>query len=129
MAAKYGLTIAMEPLNTGETNILNTVTEGFQFVQAVEHPNVKLLADFFHMRKENEELSILSEVSSELVHLHIANGHDRTYPLDSTEDLYEDFFNILRESGYKGRCSIEGRTDNIDRDAPIALALLRNMTQ
>jgi len=129
IAGKYDITIAMEPLNTGETNILNSVAEGFKFVQEVSHPNVKLLADFYHMRKENEELSILEEVSSQLVHVHIAKGDGRTYPLSTSEDIYEDFFNILKKAGYNGRCSIEGRTDDMEADGPIALALLRKLAE
>src|SRR5690606_25425504 len=69
IAGKYDITIAMEPLNKGETNILNSVSEGYRFVQEVDHPNVKLLADFYHMRKESENLSVLKSVASQLVHL------------------------------------------------------------
>lgn len=129
IAGKYDITIAMEPLNKGETNILNSVSEGYRFVQEVDHPNVKLLADFYHMRKESENLSVLKSVASQLVHLHIAEGRDRTYPKDPSEDSYEEFFNILKQVGYDGRCSIEGRTSNIEEDGPIALNLLRKLTE
>ena len=129
IAGKYDITIAMEPLNTGETNILNSVSEGFKFVQEVAHPNVKLLADFYHMRKENEDISVLKSVASQLVHLHIAKGSDRAYPKDLSEDLYEEFFNTLREAGYDGRCSIEGNTSDIEKDGPVALDLLRRLAK
>lgn len=129
IAGKYDIIIAMEPLNKGETNILNSVSEGFRFVQEVAHPNVKLLADFYHMRKENEDLSVIESVASQLVHLHIAKGSDRAFPKDLSEDLYEEFFNTLRQVGYDGRCSIEGRTDDIEEDGPAALDLLRKLTK
>ena len=49
IAALYDIYIAMEPLKS-ETNILNSVSQGIKFVNDVDHPNVKLLADFYHMQ-------------------------------------------------------------------------------
>ncbi len=128
-ASRYNLTIAMEPLNTKETNILNSVEEGFKFAQEVKHPNIKLLADFYHMRKENETMDILVEAGSVLAHLHIANSNGRVYPLKRTEDIYYDFFSALKEAGYKYRVSIEASTKDIEKDGPIALKLLRELAK
>ena len=128
VAAAYGLTIAMEPLNRKETNILNSVEEGFRFVQEVNHPNIQLLADFYHMRMENESMNILMKAGPVLRHLHIANSHGRVYPLDPSEDSYPEFFEALKNAGYEGRISIEAGTEDMDREAPIALKLLRKLT-
>ena len=128
VAAAYGLTIAMEPLNRKETNILNSVEEGFRFVQEVNHPNIQLLADFYHMRMENESMNILMKAGPVLRHLHIANSHGRVYPLDPSEDSYPEFFEALKNAGYEGRISIEAGTEDMDREAPIALQLLRKFT-
>jgi sugar phosphate isomerase/epimerase len=46
-ASKYDITIVIEPLNKSETNIINSVAEGYKLAQQVNHPNVKLLADFY----------------------------------------------------------------------------------
>ena len=48
-AAKHGVTVVLEPLRREETNILNTQPESLSFVQAVEHPNFKLLCDYYHL--------------------------------------------------------------------------------
>ena len=49
IAAQYGLTIVIEPLNRGETNMINSVAEGACLAAAANHPNVKLLADYYHV--------------------------------------------------------------------------------
>lgn len=127
VAAEYGLTIAMEPLNTSETNILNSVEEGIKFVTDVGHTYVKLLADFYHMRRENENMDVLVKAGSTIAHLHIANSSGRVYPLDRSEDVYDCFFQRLKEIGYEGRISIEASTKDVDRDAPISLNLLKEL--
>jgi sugar phosphate isomerase/epimerase len=129
VAAEYGLTIAMEPLNTSETNILNSVEEGLRFVTDVGHTHVKLLADFYHMRRENENMDVLVKAGSTIAHLHIANSNGRVCPLDRSEDVYDAFFQKLKEVGYQGRISIEAGIKDVDRDAPVGLNLLRELSK
>jgi sugar phosphate isomerase/epimerase len=38
LAAQHGVSIAVEPLNRGETNVLNSVAESLQYVKDVNHP-------------------------------------------------------------------------------------------
>lgn len=128
IVSRYDITIAMEPLNKGETNILNSISDGIELIKEVDHPNIKLLADFYHMRVEKESMDILKQTNSDvLVHTHIAKGHGRSFPLTIDEDIYKDFFQSLKEIGYDGRVSIEGRTDHLHKDGPIALKLLREL--
>lgn len=129
VAAEYGLTIAMEPLNTSETNILNSVEEGLRFVTDVGHTHVKLLADFYHMRRENENMDVLVKAGSTIAHLHIANSNGRVCPLDRYEDVYDAFFQKLKEVGYQGRISIEAGIKDVDRDASVGLNLLRELSK
>ncbi len=42
---KYGVTIVLEPLLARADNLFNYVSEGMAFVDALEHPRVKLLTD------------------------------------------------------------------------------------
>jgi D-psicose/D-tagatose/L-ribulose 3-epimerase len=127
-AALYGITIAVEPLNRQETNIVNSVMEGAALVRSVGHSHVKLLADFYHMRKESEAMDGILEAGSLLKHLHIANSNGRVYPLNSSEDEYASFFQCLKTVGYQDRLSIEAGTNNFDVEAPAALKLLRELS-
>lgn len=126
-AAQYGIMALIEPLNKGETNIVNSVAEGHELVKLLGHPNIKLLADFYHMRLENESMEGLIEAGSEIKHLHIANSHGRVYPLDVNEDNYVEFFEALRKIGYNGRISIEASAANPREDAIRALKLLKEL--
>jgi D-psicose/D-tagatose/L-ribulose 3-epimerase len=127
IAAKYDLVITLEPLNQKETNLLLTVKEGIDMVKELNHPNVKLLADFYHMRMEEEPMSILESAGELLQHTHIAKGHERTYPLSRDEDIYDEFFTALHNAGYDSRISVEGRTEDIEKDAPVTLSLLKEL--
>ena len=128
VASQYDLSIAMEPLNKRETNIINSVAEGIRFVNEVDHPNIRLLADFYHMRVENEPMDVIGQTTADiLVHTHIANGQGRYYPLNANEDIYGDFFSQLKGISYKGRVSIEGGTEDMKKDGHIALELLRRL--
>ena len=56
-AKVHGITLALEPLRFEETNFINTVSEGLSVVKAVNHENVRLLADYYHMSQTGEGLS------------------------------------------------------------------------
>jgi sugar phosphate isomerase/epimerase len=45
-AEEAGITIAIEPLNSKEDNLINSVAHGAQIVDEVAHPRIQLLADF-----------------------------------------------------------------------------------
>lgn len=128
IASGFGLTIVVEPLNKGETNIINSVREGLDYVEEVDHPNVHLLADFYHMRLENEPMDSIRKAGPVLKHLHIANSKGRIYPRSVDEDEYRAFFRALKDIGYDGRISIEGSTQDLAVDGLVALSLLKTLT-
>ena len=124
-AAKHGITVAIEPLNFSETNLINSVEEGIDFVKKLNIPSVKLLADFYHMRVVGEDMSVLYGAKDILVHTHIANYNGgRTYPSAFDEDEYGKFFSALHEIGYSGRISIEASADNPEKGAKTAFPVL-----
>ncbi|MEZ0537595.1 sugar phosphate isomerase/epimerase family protein [Caldicellulosiruptoraceae bacterium PP1] len=108
-SAKFNIKIAIENLNNNECNILNTVEEELEYVEKCNLANVGVLADFYHMRVENEDFNVLKKVSNKLFHVHIANSNGRFYPKNIDEDNYKDFFAVLNEIGYDKRISIEAR--------------------
>ena len=126
-AKPHGIMVVIEPLNTGETNTINSVADGAALMREAAHPNVGLLADFYHMSLENEPMDNIA-AAGVLMHTHIARGAKRTFPLTREEDDYEGFFRALKGIGYTGRMSIEGQADDFQTDAPAALAFLRALT-
>ena len=126
IAAQHGITIAIEPLNQQESNIINLASEGLDLVRAVNHPNIQLLIDYYHLMMEKENLDIILTAGPAVRHVHFAQVAGRAFPTVEHED-YARFFDCLRQTGYAGRYSIEAYTHDFAADAPRALQLLRNL--
>lgn len=103
---EYGIKIALEPLRSEETNCINKVSEGFDFLKELNLPGVFLLADSYHMYVENEPLSVLSDTASLLRHIHISES-DRKPPGKGENDYLENFAKELKATPYSGRVSVE----------------------
>ena len=72
-AAKYGITIVIEPVRMPDCNIINTFAEGVQLAKTVGLDNVKVLIDFYHMVCEKETPEVLRKYGKEyLRHVHFS---------------------------------------------------------
>lgn len=107
VARKYGVTIAIENLQKSETNFINTVGEALAIAREVNDPNIRILADLFHMMRENEGPEVLVEAGNYLVHCHIAELKSRTAP-GMEGDNFRPYFSALKKIRYRGGISIEG---------------------
>lgn len=126
IAQPKGLVVAIEPLRSQESNILNTGAEALRMVRQVAHPNVKMIIDYFHLSQEHESPEILWEARKEIVHFHFANPHGRVWPRSPGEDAgYAPFFAQLRKliikTHWRGGLSIEAR-GTFAQDAAASLA-------
>jgi sugar phosphate isomerase/epimerase len=122
IAQKHDVVVVIEPLNKKESNIINSVYEGAQIARAVDHPNIKLLADFYHMAVEDEGPQALIEAGPLIKHCHIAEEEGRTAPGVNGDD-FTGYFKALKQIGYTGAISIEGRWKA--EQLPQALAYLK----
>ena len=110
VAKRHDIVMAIEPLRHQESNILNTGAEALAMVRRVNHPNVKMIIDYYHLREENEDPRILETAKGEIVHLHFANPHGRVWPHElSEDDHYAEFFRQLKKVNYSGGISVEGK--------------------
>lgn len=125
-AQKYDLTIAIEPLNRSETNILNSYPEAVSLAQEVDREQIQVLADIYHFMMEDEPLEHIRETPEYLVHVHLADSN-RRHPSSGNYPLQE-FFDLLRDVGYEGRASIECRWgENFTTEAAQALRFLQGL--
>lgn len=125
-ASDHGIVIAVEPLRPKESNILNSVAEGLAFVRDLDHASVRLLADFYHMAQAKEDLSAIRDAGSAVLHhIHIAEPESRRWPAPEDSEHYEGFMEELADIGYNRTMSVEGKTQDMNRDAPQALACLK----
>lgn len=105
MANDHGVTLAMENLNSGETNLGNTLLECLEIVEAAG-PEMKLTVDIFHMMRENELPASLIKAASRLTHCHIAEREKRTPPGTAGDD-FRPYLRELRAMKYRGAFSFE----------------------
>jgi sugar phosphate isomerase/epimerase len=124
-AVAAGVTIAIEPLNRKESNVINSVAEAVALAQRVDHPAVRVLADFYHMDEEGEPLSEISRHAAWLAHIHVADSGRLapglgTYP-------YDRFVAELNQAGYRGLVSVECRWGEFAAEAGPAVAFLRRV--
>src|SRR3954468_4087461 len=101
-AQSRGITLAVEPLKTAETNTINSVTEGLKWVQAVNHPAFQLMADIYHMGSEKEDPEHIVEAKDHIRHFHIANPNQRVVPLENDGFDYSGYFAAIKKIGYHG---------------------------
>lgn len=124
VAQKYDIIIVIEPLNSSETNLINSVAEGAKIVEAVNHPNILLLCDIYHMLRDDEPAENIVKYGKYIRHCHIAEKDGRTAPGTKKED-FTPYFEALKKINYKGGVSVEGRWENLTEQAPSVLAYMK----
>jgi len=75
-AKKHKIWLTLEPVNRYESNFINTLNEGIEFIKRVGAPNLGLLADTFHMNIE--EISIYDSIiqaKDYITHVHFADSN------------------------------------------------------
>ncbi|MEI9973813.1 MAG: sugar phosphate isomerase/epimerase family protein [Ignavibacteriota bacterium] len=86
LAKSRDIVIAIEPLRKQESNIINSGAEAYRLVREVDHPNVKMIIDYYHLQQEQESPQILEQARDAIVHLHFANPSGRVWPKDPAEE-------------------------------------------
>ena len=120
-----GLTLAIEPLNGKESNIITSVDEAVGFAKQINHPAIRVLADFYHMDEENEALDTLVRNKDWLAHIHLADT-GRLSPGTGTYP-YEEFAARLKAAGYGGTISAECTVQEPERELEASLAFMKRM--
>ncbi|MEA3345429.1 MAG: sugar phosphate isomerase/epimerase family protein [Chloroflexota bacterium] len=124
-ASRVGMRVSIEPLNRSESNVINKVSEAVRLAQEAGHPQVRALADLYHMVREEEPMEHLIAAGEQLAHVHVADT-DR-WPPGTGSYPYTEFFSALRRIGYDAHISIECRWEDIGAQCGPALEFLRRM--
>lgn len=124
VAAKRNIVIAVEPLQRSECNFINTVAEGAAIVKEAGHPNVRLLADIYHMLRENEGPASLIAAGPLLEHVHIAEKDRRSAPGIAGDD-FTPYLRALKRARYAGAISLECDWDDLAAELPAAVEALK----
>jgi D-psicose/D-tagatose/L-ribulose 3-epimerase len=119
LAAERGVKLAIEPLNRYETSLINTVEQGLELLDAVDHLACGLLLDTFHMNiEEKDPAAAAARAGSRIAHVH-ACGTDRGSPGSDRFD-WPAFLNALDGAGYDGALCIESFTSTNEAIATAA---------
>lgn len=119
-ARHSAVTLALEPLNRFETDIVCSVAQGIEVVDAVDSPALGLLLDTFHMNIEESSLpAAIRAAGSRIVHFQ-ANENHRGFPGTGHLD-WTAIMHALHEVDYRGPVSLEPfRRDDWRVGLPIA---------
>ena len=111
-AAGKGVRLALETLNRFETDMLNVVSQGLEFVDQVGMPNVGLHLDTFHMHlEERSSAAAIRKASSRIFHFH-ACENDRGVP-GTGQVHWQAVAAALKDVKYDGAVVIESFTSQV----------------
>jgi sugar phosphate isomerase/epimerase len=106
LALSKNVFLIYEPLNRYETNLLNSMKAGSEFLGGLQTKGIKLLADLFHMNIEeaNLEKAIL-DYGKHIGHVHFADSNRK--PIGFGHTPMEPIAQALKEIAYQGYVSAE----------------------
>ncbi len=112
MAGPQGLSIAIEPLNRFETDLVNTAADVLRMVQDINHSSAKIILDSFHMTIEERDLkAAFHTVKDHLIHVQVSENY-RGFPGTGLTP-WNDLRDGIQEIGYEGVVSIESFTPEL----------------
>jgi len=105
-ATDLGTTLLYEPINRYETNLINSILDGAQFLSGSALQKVKLLADLYHMNIEEANLAeAIRNAGAHIGHIHFADSNRRAAGMGHTD--FDAVAQALRDVGYAGYLSAE----------------------
>ena len=106
-AAKLGVILQIEPVNSEETVLINTVAEALEFIASLGSPqNAGVLFDVFHSYKQGENMpDAIRAAAGRLTNVHFADS-DRGLPGFGDVD-FMPVSRALCEIGYQGPYTLE----------------------
>ncbi|MGM0874763.1 MAG: TIM barrel protein [Bacillota bacterium] len=105
-----GIMLVIEPLNTlvdHKGYYLDSSKEGFQIVNEVDSPFVKVLYDIYHMQiMEGNIISTINKNINNIGYFHVAGVPGRHEPYIG-ELFYLNIFKAIKATGFKGYIALE----------------------
>jgi len=108
-AEKYGVYIAIEPLNRFETDFINICSDAVKMVKAVGSKMLKIHLDTFHMNVEEKNSAMAVLDAAELLYLFHASENDRGAP-GTGQVHWKSIADALRKINYDKWVVIESFT-------------------
>ena len=102
------MSLALEPLNRYESDIINTTTEALSFIEEIGKSNIGILLDSYHVNVEEPSIYscfVEAYMKGRMWHVHI--GDSNRLPPGHGHIDFQGIVHILQKMGYKGFLSAE----------------------
>jgi hydroxypyruvate isomerase len=110
LAAKYGVTLIVEPLNTKVNHagyFLSNCVDGLRLMKEVDHDHVRLLFDLYHEQVERGNVIRTALAAMPYVKVfHVADNPGRNEP-GTGEMAYANIYKAISKAGYEGYMTME----------------------
>lgn len=127
MAGEKGLSIALEPLNRFESDLINTAEDVMRLIDDINHPSAKVLLDGFHMAIEEPDLEkAITSVGDRLIHVQVSENYRGTPGTGQTP--WFALKSGLEKINYSGVVSIESFTPEI-KELAGAVCIWKNLAK
>ena len=132
-AKSAGITISVEPLNSSETNIINSYGEAVALTEGLSH--VATMIDSYHVAADSQNYDDVYKHPEALRHLHTAYPTGRMVPSPKDDmALYADFVKMVKTLGYDGKISVEGalralEPQDVKAEVKACLSVLKGMLE
>jgi sugar phosphate isomerase/epimerase len=107
LAAEHRITVGVEMQRREECNYLNYIEEVVNVVAPVDHPNIRVLADLYHMRVMGDSPAQLASAMRWVGLVEMAERDQRTLPGVAGDD-FRPYLTALASGGFRGLADIEG---------------------
>lgn len=115
-AKERGVVLALEPVNRYETYFLSTAEDARKLVVEINHPNIKILLDTYHLNIEEDSFyEAIKTAGKYLYHVHFCENN-RGIP-GTGHIQWAEVFKALKEIGYNRWGVIESFVPAIDEIA------------
>jgi D-psicose/D-tagatose/L-ribulose 3-epimerase len=110
--AAKGIKLAFEPLNRFETDMINVVSQGYNFIHDVDRKNIGFHLDTFHMHlEEKSSAEAIRQAGNRIFHFH-ACENDRGVP-GTGQVRWGEIAEALKDVEYRGPVVIESFTSQV----------------
>ena len=130
-ATESKVMVSVEPLNSGETNIINSYGEAVELTKGLEY--VATMIDSYHIATDKQNFDDVYNSPSQMKHLHTAYpiGRMIPQPTDNTVE-YSQFIQMVKQLNYNDKISVEGAVKSTEQPTIVAeinacLATLKGM--
>ena len=105
-AEKHQIKILIEPLRNTICDLVTTLSEAMLIVNQIKSPNLKLMADLYHLEINDENPEQISRYSTQIEHIHVAQP-GRHLPTDDFSPTINVYLDQLNRIGYHKTISFE----------------------